>query len=69
MHCTAVEDGAKEVLTVTECCPLRAEQCFHEVINSDPDVNWHTVNKCLATTFDYAGLMSDGVVRVMPNGL
>ena len=28
----------KEVLTVTECCPLLMEQCFHEVINTDPDV-------------------------------
>jgi hypothetical protein len=54
--CTTMEVGAKEVLTVTQCCPLRTEQSFHEVINSDPDVSGHTVNKSLANTFDYAQL-------------
>ncbi len=72
-HCATAEVGAKEVLTVTQCCPLRTEQCFHEVINSDPDVSGHTVNKSLANTFDYANLnkciMSDGVASIMPNGL
>jgi hypothetical protein len=38
MRCATMEVGAKEVLTVTECCPLLMEQCFHEVINTDPDV-------------------------------
>jgi hypothetical protein len=37
-HCATTEVGAKEVLTVTECCPLQMEQCFHEVINLDPEV-------------------------------
>jgi hypothetical protein len=41
-HCemcyATTEDGVKEVLTATECCPLQTEQCFHEVINSDPDI-------------------------------
>jgi hypothetical protein len=56
MHCATTEVGAKEVLTVTQCCPLQMEQCFHEVINSDPDVSGHTVNKSLANRFDYAQL-------------
>jgi hypothetical protein len=38
MHCATTEVGVKEVLTVTECCLLGTEQCFHEVINSDPDI-------------------------------
>jgi hypothetical protein len=36
--CATTEVGAKEVLTVTECFSLQTEQCFLEVINSDPDV-------------------------------
>jgi hypothetical protein len=39
MHCATAEVCAKEVLTVTECCPLQVEQCFHEVINWGPDVS------------------------------
>jgi hypothetical protein len=55
-RCATTEVGAKEVLTVTQCRPLRMEQCFHEVINSNPDVSGHTVNKILANTVDYARL-------------
>jgi hypothetical protein len=39
MHCATAKVCAKEVLTVTECCPLQVEQCFHEVINWGPDVS------------------------------
>jgi hypothetical protein len=36
MHCTTAEVGvgAKEVLTVTECCPLWAEQCDNFRMNT-----------------------------------
>ena len=36
--CTTTEVCVKEILAVAVCRPLRSEQCFHEVINLDPDI-------------------------------